>query len=341
MNETYNSTFESDLYNQTITEDIEYPAESMRAIILSALSLISTFSVILTYLIFFKQLGNKITYTIIFWLFLSNFVYSLGTVVGYQNETNFACLWLAIIGNIGTLCNVCWQILLSYLLYAIVAKGNKFELKYYHHLICWGISIFFTLIPYSNAKYGSDDDGYYVWCWLRTTEDSPEWAEQLWFWLSYYFWIWLGIIVVIGFYIMSFLKIKFNKKASEQTLKNFYTTLYSICGYQIIMIIIWGLMCTVDFYSYYFYEESLINPITTNISLWIYDFAIGIGILYTIYFWLYNKNCRNLWYDFYKAGFSISKFNERLHTQSQITQINSSTHQSTKSRSQIVAVHKK
>ena len=321
MNDSYNLT--DDYFNQTSIEDVVYPAESVRVVIISIFGLLSTFSVILTYLTFYKQLGNKITYTILFWMFVSDFIYSMGSVVGYQNETNFACVWLGLVTNIGTLSNVFWSILLAYLLYTII-KGEKFVLRYYHHIICWGLSIFLTLIPYSNARYGSNDNDEYIWCWIKNTDDSPEWAGQLWFWLSYYFWIWLAIASIIVLYIASFIKVRFNKKASEQTISNFYSTLYSICGYQITVVVIWALMCTADFYSYYFYEESLTNEVILNIYLWAYDLAIGIGVLHSIYFWYYNKYCRKLWYDFYKAGFSRKKFLDNMRKQTQMTNIASS-----------------
>jgi len=49
-----------------------------------------------------------------------------------------------------TLSSVFWCIIISVLLYYIVAKGKSFRVQLWMHIICWGL-------PFINTNYGGVD----------------------------------------------------------------------------------------------------------------------------------------------------------------------------------------
>jgi hypothetical protein len=224
---------------------------------------------------------------------------------------------MGLLTNIFSISSVLWSIVLAYLLYWIINNNHnaKFNLHYFYHIFIWGISLLVTFIPLINSTYGPPDG--HGWCWIISTDNSPDWAEELWFWLSYYLWIWLSIIIIIILYLASFFTIYYNKlKTSEQTLKNFYSTLKSISGYQVIIIICWGLCCISDFMEYY--SDTPISNIFDSITGYA---GVSVGFLQTIYFWIYNTNCRNMWLDLYKVNFNIYKFYDLRKNYSSVSKI--------------------
>ena len=67
----------------------------------------------------------------------------------------------------------------------------------------------------------------------------------------------------------------------------------------------------IDYYEYYIgiFERKDIILISEF-------FAVGIGILYSIYFWYNQTLCRELWYILYLANFNKNKFNSILNKRS-------------------------
>lgn len=107
--------------------------------------------------------------------------------------------------NIFGLSGIMWTVMLTFLLYSIVVLEKPIKPDWGHHLVCFGVPIVATFIPLTNTTYGPPEgEG---WCWIVATESSPEWAEPLWFWLSFYLWIW-GSVVVMGFLLLAiFIKV--------------------------------------------------------------------------------------------------------------------------------------
>jgi hypothetical protein len=76
---------------------------------------------------------------------------------------------------------------------------------------------------------------------------TPEWAATVWYWLSYYLWVWLAIAVIFILFVL--MAVKF-KAANEHTGKNFRKAGNTLIGYPFIIISSWILSSITDLAQY-------------------------------------------------------------------------------------------
>ena len=102
-----------------------------------------------------------------------------------------------------------------------------------------------TVISLSNATYGAP--GGLGWCWVVPTASTPKWALKLWFWLSYYIWLWLTFAVIVVYFGLIALKLALVR---AETAAQFRVIFYKMLGYPIIIFVSWFPSTCSDFALY-------------------------------------------------------------------------------------------
>lgn len=250
---------------ETTESEFEYTESQInQVIVLSALGAISNLYYIFLYYYYNNEARKRVSLEVLFYYFLSNFLTSIGSSVGLPRYSGFACWWEGIMTNIFTLSAVLWIVVLTYILFSIISH-RKFKLNKFHHLLCWGIPVLATFLPLINSTYGPPSgEGVAGWCWVVDTEDSPEWAAQVWYWVSYYAWIWISIVCIVILILVMFYQF-FNGKSTvsitytETTKKNFNRSIVNLAFYPLLILICW-LPCSIADYIQYSGSDMTIDP---------------------------------------------------------------------------------
>jgi len=74
----------------------------------------------------------------------------MGTPLNHSSS----CYFEGIVTNVFTLSSVFWCVLITFLLNTIVNKARPFEIKKWMHLLCWGLPVLLTLLPFTKTNYG-------------------------------------------------------------------------------------------------------------------------------------------------------------------------------------------
>ena len=247
------------------TTDFSYSESQInQVIIMSSLSAIFSLYYIVLYFHYYKEASKRVSLEVLFYFMLSNFLTSIGSAVGLPSYSGFACWWEGIMTNVFSLSGVLWIVVLTYILFSIISHV-KFTLNKFHHLFCWGIPIIATFLPLINSTYGPPSgEGIPGWCWVVDTENSPEWAAEVWYWVSYYAWIWISIFSI--FLLILLMCYKFFYQVStvsvtytQSTKKNFNRSILNLAFYPLIILICW-LPCSIADYIQYSEVDIPIDP---------------------------------------------------------------------------------
>lgn len=121
----------------------------------SALSLVGSFSVVLTALVF-PLLRRKLFMRIIAMISLCDFFASIASILGY-NQTGFICQLQGALYGMFYRASWIWTVAFSYELYGVITSSpQKLPISEPNlHIICWSIALLLESVPYwFGAKYG-------------------------------------------------------------------------------------------------------------------------------------------------------------------------------------------
>jgi len=211
--------------------------------IVSIFSMLGSIAVLFTGILLPYQ-WKKAYMEIIYYIAIADFLTALGSSVGTPYNHSSSCYFEGLVTNIFTLSSVFWCIIISILLYYIVAKGKSFRVQLWMHIICWGLPIIVTLLPFINTNYGKVDDDGGSWCFIVDDDRSGEWDTIIWFWLAYYLWIWLSIIFVLV--IVSIVIFKARRLQKEETKIEVNAAIKKMIGYPLIIILVWAVSTAYD-----------------------------------------------------------------------------------------------
>ena len=203
----------------------------------ASLSILAAFS---TYLR--NKSSSRGLLQIIVFIALSNALTSFGSIVGYPADRTLACWWEGIVTNIFTLSSVYWCLDVTIILYYIVVVGRARTIGWVDHVLCWGIPVLATCIPFINFTYGSPGGG---WCFVVPYDDYVDSSSMsmLWFWVCYYVHIWLCVGVMALSFAQIWSKIKSQANLTQPLLKKIYRKLQ---WYPIVIVICWLPACISD-----------------------------------------------------------------------------------------------
>lgn len=201
---------------------------------ISLTSALACLSILISYFLFWTHLMRKPSMEILFYVFLSNFLTSLGSMVGNPVSGSAACWFEGIITNVFTLSSILWTVVVVVLLYSVVAYKHPLAINLYFHVVCWGFPVLATFLPFVNSTYGAPEG--MGWCWVIDLPNTPLWAPELWYWLSFYIWIWLAFFIIAALVSSIIYKMRSIK---NETSKKFKAILFQLVGYPIIILICW------------------------------------------------------------------------------------------------------
>lgn len=75
-------------------------------------------------------------------------------MVGLPSDFGFGCWWEGITTNVFTLTSITWTIAITILLYSILAWKKPLQKTLTLEIICWGIPVIATILPFLNSTYG-------------------------------------------------------------------------------------------------------------------------------------------------------------------------------------------
>jgi hypothetical protein len=277
------------------------------------LSIIGCFSVLLSFLIFFStELTNKdgkrkSQYNILCYIFLSSILTAMGSVYGGGPQGSFVCWWEGLLTNIFTLSSIMWCVTIFLKLYTLVG-WEKTTLNidaWYVHCVCWGVPLLASLLPLTNSTYGPPPGSGEVttgsgeaWCWISPTDNSPPWAQEFWYWFSFYFWVWSAFVALI---VLTGLLLWKLKLASDMTKKNFQKAYRQVIFYPLLIFLCWFPSSLYDFFNYYFPESYVAkDSFYQRSSSFI---AAATGFLLSINFWVTADRIKTQWKLLARAGF--------------------------------------
>jgi hypothetical protein len=250
--------------------------------------------------VFSKELGKKPSTVAVFYMFISNMLTSFGSLTGAPADGSGACWFEGIVTNIFTLSSVLWTAVLTLMLYSLLVSKHPMKVTLLTHAICWGIPLLATFLPFIDSTYGSPG-GAEDWCWVVTTDDAPAWVPVLWYWLSFYAWLWLAFATTIVTFCLIILEFK---KILPTTRATFLSIFNKLSGYPIIILACWLGSSVSDFYEYTdpnFGLDDGPNALITAMDC-------SMGLLSALYFWYHDSSLREKWVLLYHVGFNMKEY---------------------------------
>jgi len=263
-------------------------------IAVSAASIVATFSVVLSFILFRRTLRHKTLMVAIFFQMVSQLVSAMATIVGDPLTGSNECYYEGIVSNIFILSGVFWTTVITYLLYVNLRfKTNvmkKLDVKYYY--VTFGIPVLVTFLPFINSTYA-----YVPGMWRCAPANASDVSMQLfWMWFSFYGWIWACMVACAYMSVSVFATLI--KARGTKSYELFKTTVRQYSGYMAILAMCWLPSTIVD-------TMTAVAP-TTVFSPGVYHFAAamscGVGLVSTVYFWLTERNIIGWWRQFLRSG---------------------------------------
>lgn len=278
--------------------------------IVSMASAIGSASVIAPILLFYKELREKPYMMTVLYVSVSNFLNSLGTAMGEPKDDSEACWFQGVVTNVFSLSSILWTATMTGILYQMLvprtssggAGGGEFRIRPWMHVVCWGMPWVATLLPLADlgARYGSPPSGV-RWCWLAFPENAPRWHEDLWFWASFYGWVWISIVGMTLALALTFFRIR---GVMPSTAAKFRGAYIKLAGYPAMLLLTLSGPTIVDFLIYSFpsvYISLLVDEIHTLLNC-------SLGALVSVYFWTQETRLRRQMQILYHVGFSMEKY---------------------------------
>ena len=212
-------------------------------IIVGVVSIAGSLVIILTYILFPNL--RKLRYVeLVFYVAINDLVASIGLALGPVPNDSFACWFQALSSDINYVSAAFWTTVILYQIYLVVIeRGTVLKNMTYIHLFCWGWPVVLSLLPLSTSTYNNPDDES-VWCFVADRRGSPEWTELFWIIFSFFFWIWLTMVVNLVQIILIVLKLR-NMNVVTSVVKS---TVRKLIYYPLITLLCWTLNTVSNMY---------------------------------------------------------------------------------------------
>jgi hypothetical protein len=157
--------------------------------IFAAISFCSSFSVVLTGIVF-SEMRKRMFMHIIFFISFSDLGASVGALLGYP-QRRVACQAQAFLVSYFIKTTIFWNVMLCYQLYSLVVRGTIGPSIATMHAFIWPVSALLTLLPLTTSSYGRTGPNTTVeWCFLRESRTT-----------LYIFWNifdWIGVVLTLN-----------------------------------------------------------------------------------------------------------------------------------------------
>lgn len=188
----------------------------------------------------------RTTNLIVLYIFISDMLSSVGTSFGPVSSGTYECWIQGFLTNIFPLASIFWTTLLISKIFKYLQHNYTEEnqiISWNNHLVCWGIPLFLTFIPFVNATYGCEEQET-CWCFIVATKHTPSWGVVFWYFTAFFMWLWGGIIVY-SCIILYVLAIVWRYDADHR--RKIMKKLLYLTGYPLAIIISWIVVTVCDF----------------------------------------------------------------------------------------------
>jgi len=261
--------------------------------VMSALSIVFCTPVLASFAIF-PELFKKSYHCVVFYIAICDLFTGIGGSLGTQtaSEVGARCWIQYLLTNNFMMSSIFWCTAISFNLYNLTVRGvvqNK-EWRLYEKIICWGIPMFITILPFSTENAGADD-GYSSWCYLVNRSGRDDESLQI-FWavFSNFLWIWIGVFAMAAFLGLTFLKVHRTFSILNGKIE---IAIKKLILYPIVSVIQW----TPATVHAFMFETKTIYMFTMDAFI-LYRFLIFSGGVFTsLIFFSSNKNIRVAWFE--------------------------------------------
>jgi hypothetical protein len=167
-------------------------------------------------------------------------------------------------------------------------------MSYGTHLICWLVPMALTLLPLINTSYGVDGAPY-GWCWLKPHRNNPWWMMTVWYWATYYIWMWpllIGSFIILGFvqWRKSYTDLSDTGKRVSEIIRKLYL-------YPLVMTFCWAFTTVIDStVSYLAPNQYYSIPGIETMDYFADVLPCCQGFLFSVVFWFTMDVLRNRLY---------------------------------------------
>jgi hypothetical protein len=251
------------------------------------LSCFLSLTVVITYLLF-PRLQGKLFMKIITTISLCDCIANSSELLGQPGNDDL-CVTQAVLQQFFYPASWLWTVILTYLLYSLVAHGKISLSEWKMHLIVWGICTVITVLPLTTSTYGrhANDDN---WCWIQVSSHRrggfP--AVIIWDYLTF------DGVIYGSFFLMALWSILIFYKLSIQQIvptEAVMTALRTLVLYPLVFFICWFPNSTV-------LTAGLDASMGSARMVFIYCLSTWHGGLTAIIFFANSSQSRSLWTQF-------------------------------------------
>lgn len=224
----------------------------------SSLSLVFTFFALILFYIHSNN-RNKKYKLLILYITTSDFICSFGTLLGLARDGTTYCWFQGLVTNVFPLCSLFWTSMIVLQLYSVLYNksdnGDKLTDKnekdqswsIITHAICWIVPIMLSIVPLMNSTYGCADGEEICWCFIADRRNTPQWASDYWYIISFYMWLWgaLAFYVLTVLVCLVFVLIAKSDHAQQILLPK----MFKLLTYPAIIVLCWTLPTIKDILS--------------------------------------------------------------------------------------------
>jgi len=184
--------------------------------------------------VLFKDL-RTFAFKLVLYVSVSDAIYSFANLFGDVAGTNaddegkFPCQLQAIVISYFELSSILWSCAIAFTLHMAIIRDERNSTisskQMWYHLLCWGLPVFFTILPAFTKSYG-DSGG---WCWIKDDTD----IAVAWRFITFYIPLWLAMCYCAWVYWGVRQKVSHNLSTQRGSMKD------RIKYYPLVLVICW------------------------------------------------------------------------------------------------------
>lgn len=230
---------ENEGLNQVHSSDVKCRAIFYARTISAALSALGCFLVLFIIIVYKKY--TRFTQRLVMYLLLPTFVISAVSVYPYISDTNISCEVAGFFMNWGMLSQR--LIILCIVVHLLVFTFNQTRpkcLELLFHVVTWGLSFCFSIIPIPGHHYGSAG----VWCWIKGVTPY-EYGLRLG---CFYIWVWCCVLIEFVCFALVVVRVRRQLRSFqgmstsdpevEETMRRFKKYIYPLMLYPLVNFIL-------------------------------------------------------------------------------------------------------
>lgn len=274
-------------------------------IIPSVLSITSSTCVVLSYMLFpaLRRLRyvELLTYTS-----FNDILFCIGTLMGSVKTGSAACWYQGLTGNFCVVASAFWTTVITYQLYLAVVRGGKvLKNMFWTRVIAVVGPIFLSLLPLTTNSYANVSGSY---CFIDRS-DGDRLRQKLWMVFSFYFWIFLCVVIQFGLLVAvanKLYRLEIKEGTNSDTVSVIWKSFRKLIWYPTIFSVCWTFDAVADLsgleesqsHSNSSSSSSSRNVVTEDFVITGVTLSMLQGFFFSLAFFINNRIVRECWQEF-------------------------------------------